>query len=218
MSSKLQDLTGLKFGKLTVLGYAGRSSASAGRYWICRCDCGNIREVPTHRLKTARGGIKSCKECAEKCAKGNRDKFTRETVLGQKNVRRERLHGIWQAMKSRCNNPCTINYKHYGGRGIVVCKEWNNSYKEFKKWAFENGYNDNLTIERKDVNGNYCPDNCMWIKMHDQHYNRTNTKFIFYEGKKIPVSKMIYDLGLDYSMVKYYLDSYPSTDSTTHLL
>ena len=205
------ELEGQRFGKLTVIRLSGRSSPSGGRYWLCRCDCGNYREVSTHNLKTTRGGIKACEECAEKASSDNREKFTKETLPHQTNVRRERLHGIWVTMKSRCNNPNVEAFKHYGQRGISVCREWNNSYMTFKKWALANGYNDNLTIERIDVNGDYCPENCTWIEMRKQFFNKTNTHFIEYEGKKIPVSKMVYDLGLDYSQIIYYLKSYDTT-------
>lgn len=217
--NKLLDLTGQKFGKLTVLSLAGRSSAQGGRYWLCQCDCGNYREVTTHNLRTSRGGVKACRQCAEKASQANREKFTQETLPIQTNVRRERLHGIWTSMKSRCNNPCTAGYRHYGARGIQVCKEWSDSYRAFKEWALGNGYDDTLTIERKDVNGDYCPENCTWIKLHDQFYNGRRTHYIHYQDKKIPLARMVYDLGLDYGTIIYYLKSYgrkPPEQQTRH--
>ena len=78
-------------------------------------------------------------------------------------------------MKNRCRCPSSPAYKNYGGRGITVCDEWND-YISFKKWALSNGYNDNLTIDRINVNGNYCPENCRWITKEVQAGNtRTNT-------------------------------------------
>ena len=205
---KVLNLTGQRFGKLTALSYTGKSSPSGGRMWLCRCDCGNCREVSTHNLRTKRGGIKACYECALKASMTNREKFTQETLPLQTNVRRERLHGIWNTMKSRCHNPNFKSYPHYGGRGISVCSSWYNSYQTFKSWALDNGYNDNMTIERKDVNGDYCPENCTWIPLRQQFFNRQRTHYIEYKGKRIPVAKMVYDLGLDYGQIIYYLKSY----------
>lgn len=208
---KILNLTGQQFGKLTALSWTGKSSPGGGRIWLCQCECGSFREVSAHNLRTLRGGIKACEGCAMKASLANREKFTKETLPQQTNVRRERLHGIWQTMKSRCYNPSFIAYPNYGGRGIRVCEEWSSSYQAFKGWAFASGYTDEMTIERKNVNGDYTPDNCMWIKLRQQFFNRRNTLYIEYEGKKIPLAKMIYDLGLDYSQIVYYLKSFQST-------
>lgn len=83
-----------------------------------------------------------------------------------------RLYKAWQGMKSRCNNPNDKDYKHYGGRGITVCEEWVNDSMCFINWALENGYNDNLSIDRIDVNGNYEPNNCRWADTITQARNR----------------------------------------------
>lgn len=85
-----------------------------------------------------------------------------------------RIYRIWKGMVSRCNCKGQSSYKHYGGRGISVCSEWLN-YIPFDKWASENGYSDNLTIDRIDVNGNYEPSNCRWIPMEDQAKNKRNS-------------------------------------------
>jgi len=85
-----------------------------------------------------------------------------------------RLYRIWVGMKRRCDNPVCKKYKHYGGRGITYCKSWA-SYIPFRDWAKNNGYNNSLTIERIDVNGNYCTENCTWIPLEQQSKNRRNT-------------------------------------------
>lgn len=95
-----------------------------------------------------------------------------------------RLHRIWKGMKTRCNNPNRKDYKFYGGRGIKVCDEWINSFALFEKWAIQNGYSDELTIDRIDVNSNYEPSNCRWVDMKIQALNKTNS-LPKYKGKTL---------------------------------
>ena len=89
-----------------------------------------------------------------------------------------RLHSIWKSMKYRCLTPNWKPYKFYGARGITVCEEWKNSYLTFKKWAVDNGYKEDLELERVDVNGNYEPSNCKWINHHEQTLNRRDTLYL----------------------------------------
>lgn len=96
-----------------------------------------------------------------------------------------RLYVIWKSMKYRCNTPDWKPYKNYGGRGISVCSEWNNSYISFKNWSMNNGYEDNLELDRIDVNGNYCPENCRWITHHKQTENRRDTLYVDWENNHI---------------------------------
>lgn len=100
-----------------------------------------------------------------------------------------RLYRIWQDMKSRCYNSGDKVYKHYGDRGICVCDNWKFSYISFKNWAMENGYRDNLTIDRIDVNGNYEPSNCRWVDRSIQSANRRNTIFIKLNGETKTISE-----------------------------
>ena len=92
-----------------------------------------------------------------------------------------RLYGIYAGMKERCSNPCHCAYQNYGGRGISYCEEWQD-FQVFKAWAESNGYSDNLTLDRIDVNGNYEPSNCRWITLKEQQNNRTNNHLIEYNG------------------------------------
>ena len=193
----------MRFGKLTAIRYTGRSAPSRGRYWLCRCDCGNYREVPTGRLTSKNGHIQAC----EACAKAALSRIGKDSSTRIADVRKEKLHSVWNTMKQRCSNPNSSGFKHYGGRGIKVCEEWRNSYASFKEWAILTGYREGLTIERIDVDGNYSPDNCKWITMREQMINRRGTRYIEYEGKRIPVAKMVYELGLVYNTVMHYLKS-----------
>ena len=95
-------------------------------------------------------------------------------TLTKHNESYTRIYKIWQGMRQRCQNPKDFNYKYYGGRGIKICEEWNN-YSNFSKWVKSSNYDEHLTIERIDVNGNYCPENCTWITLGKQALNRTNS-------------------------------------------
>lgn len=125
-----------------------------------------------------------------------------------------RLHSIHSNMKNRCYNQKFKEYKNYGGRGITVCAEWLNPEKikikgtyisntskglvAFKKWALENGYSDELTLDRIDPNGNYEPSNCRWITRKEQSNNKTNNHYITYKGKTQSLSKWSEELGIRY--------------------
>lgn len=97
-----------------------------------------------------------------------------------------RLYHIWHGMRSRCNTPTVFGYEYYGGRGIKVCSEWENSFEIFREWALSHGYDDTLTIDRKDTNGDYTPDNCQWITQTEQTQNRRSrctTVMYTYKGE-----------------------------------
>ena len=156
--NKQKDITGYKFGKLTAIRIIGQDKYSRN-IWECLCDCGNTTEVMIGNLIS--GNTKSC-GCNHD---GN-------PTHGQT---RTRLFNIWQKMKDRCYCQTSDAYINYGAHGIIVCDEWKNDFLCFKKWSEENGYADNLTIERKDVDGNYCPENCCWISKGEQANNKRNT-------------------------------------------
>ena len=165
---KANNLIGQRFGKLTVIGRAENSNTGKTR-WLCKCDCGNMKKnsVDSHSLKT--GKVKSC-GC-----------LYRES--NNKNARihgltKSRLHLIWSGMKARCNNPKANGYMQYGGKGVTVCDEWTHDFKTFYDWATANGYADNLTIDRIDVNGNYEPSNCRWVSWKVQENNRSNNRIV----------------------------------------
>lgn len=160
------DITGLKFGRLTAI-HVTDKRYDGGRVWLCVCDCGNTVEVSAKLLK--RGNNKSCG-----CYKRDQIKRANTTHGACVGYKRKHLYRSWNSMINRCNCISQLSYKHYGGRGITVCDEWK-TFDAFNKWAMENGYQENLSIERIDVNGNYCPDNCTWIPLKDQNKNRRNS-------------------------------------------
>ena len=113
---------------------------------------------------------------------------------------RTRLYSIHAQMIDRCTKPRKPEYKYYGGRGIKVCDEWLD-WETFKKWAMENGYRDDLSIDRIDVNGNYEPSNCRWATRSEQMRNTRKTKYFVFEGIKKPLIEWCEQFGLKYGTV-----------------
>lgn len=176
---KFQDLSGQRFGRWTVIRRTEDYVTTAGYHFTqyeCRCDCGNIRNVIANSLKNGRSGSCGClgKEVASKTYKGNFSKH------GDTNTR---LYQIYAGMKKRCCNKKSYNYANYGGRGISICDEWLKDWSCFKEWAFANGYNDNLTIDRIDVDGDYDPNNCRWVDCVAQANNRRTNRYITYNNE-----------------------------------
>ena len=107
-----------------------------------------------------------------------------------------KIYKKWEDMKSRCNNPNNRRYKDYGGRGIKICAEWLADFMNFYNWANANGYEDNLTIDRIDNNGNYEPSNCRWVTMAEQMKNTRNCRYLEYKGEKHCVMEWVRILGI----------------------
>lgn len=193
---KRENVIGEKFGRLTVLEDApDKTYKNGGRDRIekCQCDCGNIVYVKLGKLKS--GHTKSCGCYHDECCK------QRATKHGLKNTR---LYRIWSNMKSRCNNPNTDFFYIYGEKGIKVCSEWND-FEKFYLWAVENGYNDNLTIDRIDNSKGYYPDNCRWATFVEQANNKTNNHIIEYNNKKYTMKEFSDEFNILYGSIKSYL-------------
>ena len=175
MSAK-KDLTGQRFGRLVVLYEDPIRAKAGGVQWVCQCDCGNKVTVRSSCL--LQGYTKSCgclridiaKEHCPKPMFGDRNPAYRHGHM------KTRIYSIWQGMKKRCYEAKQINFMYYGGRGVTVCDEWKNSFKAFYKWAVSNGYRNDLTLDRIDPNGHYCPGNCRWVSWSVQNKNKRAKK------------------------------------------
>ena len=117
-----------------------------------------------------------------------------------------RINNIYHNMKNRCNNSKNYRYKNYGGRGIRVCDEWQNNFLSFYEWSVKNGYNDNLTLDRIDVNGNYEPNNCRWISLEEQFYNKTDNIYYVVNEKRKCLSELCKEYNMPYHTVRKRLE------------
>lgn len=112
-----------------------------------------------------------------------------------------RLFKIWSSMHERCERVKHPHYDAYGGRGIKVCDEWK-EYLPFAEWARNNGYTDELTIDRIDVNGNYEPSNCRWVTMKEQHNNKRNNRILLYHGETYTLTQLAEKVGMNKTTLK----------------
>lgn len=190
------DITGKKFVRLLVVEKHHQDKRGEW-YWRCVCDCGNEKVVSGYKLRT--GNTKSCGCLQKECLDSGLHR-----THGMTNTR---LYTIWCNMKARCGNPKSIEYDSYGGRGISVCSAWL-SFDVFAKWALENGYKEGLSIERIDVNGNYCPDNCKWIELSDQSLNQRRSHLLTAFGKTQTIVEWSRESGLKYDTIERRVNAY----------
>lgn len=162
----LIDISGKKFGRLTVVSRAG-SRRNGNVLWLCKCDCGNETIQSGYDLRT--GHVYSCG-----CARIDYLKTKKPHLKDGRE--KERLHRVWRGMHERCEYPKHVSYPNYGGRGIRVCSEWSD-YVAFKQWAMSHGYDPAAprgacTIDRINPDGDYSPENCRWVSNSFQQRNK----------------------------------------------
>ena len=196
---KIIDLKGKKFNKLSVIEFAYTKKQPSGKsvaFWKCLCDCGNISYVSATHLKS--NHTTSC-GCALKQHQKNLGEYNYANGLSNTRIGR-----IYYNMINRCKNPNVSSYKYYGAMQIKVCEKWqpkNNGFKNFCDWAFQNGYNENLTIDRIDNNGNYEPNNCRWVDLYIQANNKKKTKRYEYKGEKLTIAEISRKYNIGYFLL-----------------
>lgn len=175
--NEILSLVGQQFDRLYVKEFIGIGETHANTY-LCECSCGN--ETYATYTELINGKKRSC-GCLQ------------NEIRRRGNIKHgdcgTRLYRIYKGMKSRCYNPKFPGYKTYGGRGIRVCDEWLNDYKCFREWSLSNNYSDNLSIDRIDNDGNYCPSNCRWATRFVQQNNTSKNKFLTIDGETKTVSE-----------------------------
>nr|DAI30801.1 MAG TPA: PVL ORF-50-like family [Caudoviricetes sp.] len=189
------DLTGQRFGRLTVIKRVENKQLKNGRQkvqWLCQCDCGNTKIVTSEQLKSGHTNSCGC-ICKE---------HPNRTTHGRCGTR---LYQIWNSMKKRCMCVNDKSYKYYGDRGITVCDEWLHDFQAFYDWAMANGYKDSLTIDRIDVSGNYEPSNCRWVSRKVQMNNTRQNHHLTYNGKTQTIAQWADELNIKHATISIRL-------------
>lgn len=200
---RLIDLTGQRFGRLTVIGRkegAVIQGSTARVFWNCKCDCGNFCSINGYCLRS--GVTKSCGCLFNEAVTAHGDSGTR-------------LYRVWGSMKARCLNPKSKAYRWYGGKGVSVCTEWM-EYPVFREWALSNGYSVNLTIDRIDPSGNYCPENCRWIT-RSENSKRTAVNFLSVNGETRSVQEWQRLLGTSKMTIRHWIDRHGEEYAITRI-
>lgn len=192
-------LIGARFGKWTALGSVRAQWGGRERNLIsCKCDCGTKKAIPLNDLRV--GNTTQCRNC------GNRQKAALKPRLTH-GMTDSRLHCIWMQMRRRCVSRACPDYPRYGGRGITICTEWQ-EFEPFQRWSEQNGYADHLTLDRRENDQGYRPDNCRWIGRAAQNRNRRDNKRYLFAGRMLMVSEIAEITGQSLVMLRQRIQTY----------
>ena len=197
---------GTRYGNLVVIGLAETYVSPQGHRqsrFLCRCDCGGTVVKDRSAFKPSKLKLNGCNECFSKRMSDL------NTVHAGSKGGKTRLFNIWKDMRRRCRD--VTRDVTYAVRGISVCQEWDD-FAVFRDWAQSHGYEDNLTIERDDVNGNYEPSNCRWIPRAEQARNKMTTRHIKFMGMQMIASEAERAIGLTNGTI----NNRRKKDKTTH--
>jgi hypothetical protein len=175
-----ERLDGRRFGRLLVWAFHGKNKNTP--MWLCECDCGNQKVLPTYSLTN--GFTKSC-GCYGK-------EHPSHLIHGGKGTH---LYLTWKSMRERCNTPGCSSYSRYGGRGTKVCDEWSD-FVAFRDWALAHGYQRSLTIDRINNHDGYNPANCRWADWITQANNKSINRHISYRGRTQTVAQWARELNI----------------------
>lgn len=195
MSSKIQ-MIGKRFGHLTVIAEGPKRDGSRETRWICKCICGKITtSIDGSNLRSGR---------TKSCGCYRREVLKKRKILHGLN--KTRIHKLWLGMKQRCSNPNSASYERYGGRGIKVCEEWAKNFQSFYAWAMGSGYDPEAkrgecTLDRIDVNGDYCPENCRWSTAKEQGNNRRSNVVVEINGEAKTLSQWANEINIPYGII-----------------
>lgn len=206
------DLTGQRFGRWTVINRAPDHFTKSGNritMWNCICDCGNEKAVIANSLR--KGTTFSC-GCYSAEQKGKRLAERNKKNAKYSGASRDRISAVWRGILQRCYNESNECFYLYGGRGIKVCEEWRADYMAFRKWSYENGYDETApygecTLDRIDANGDYCPENCRWTTAKQQANNRRSNHLVSGFGKIQNIRSWADELQMPYDKLYHRLST-----------
>lgn len=190
---ELRNLIGERINKLTVIDVI--HIKNKGKHLLCKCDCGN--EIAIYPYQFFQKTAKSCGCIQKRTGK----------IYNVSKLKYPKLYSVWNLMRHRCYDKSNEKYKIYGNRGISVCDAWKNDFLVFYEWAINNGYAHGLTLDRINVNGNYCPENCRWVTAKEQQRNRRNTIIIIYNNEKKSLTEWCEQLNIKPATVRWRLSN-----------